>query len=256
MRVAWLFVAAVVLAAPGCVREKDPLKVMKPPQLIDEAERRLSQGDLDGAEKVYRITLHRLDDANVRGEGLRPVLAPLFHLAVKREDLTTAQGLFARMGEPIDIRAANDLAVMLHRQGKLDDARSMAERMVASLDKAAVDDDERARQIAAWIDIDRLRVARFDRPAAAEASDAVVELLTRHADMVGNVFRPLPRGLRGWLLRYQDHLFDTDRDAVAKRIGDIVERIDQNAPPPPNDALCVSLYRDRLQNLGCMLEIQ
>ena len=255
MRAAAILFVAALAAVAGC-RETDPLKVMKTPQLVDEADRRLARGDLDGAEQVYRLALKRLEEAKVRGEALRTVQLPLFHLAMKRDDIGAARSLFAQMGDPVDVRAANDFAVLLHRQGKLDEARAMAERMVGPLDKAATDEDERAIQVAAWIDIDRLRVARFDRPAAAEASNEVVELLTQHAAMVGNVFRPLPRGLRGWLLRYQDHLFATDRGDVAKQLGDMVERIDQNAPPAPNDALCLPLYRDRLQNLGCLAEIQ
>lgn len=256
MRLAWTLAAVMLLALPGCGREKDPLKVMKPAQLVDEAERRLSYGDLDSAEKVYHLALQKLDDANVKGEALLPILRPLFHLALKRGDAKEAQRMLNRMGHPPDVRATNDLAVTLHAQGKLDDARSMAERGVAALEKDPLDRDERALHIAAWITLDRLRVARFDRPAAALASEAVIEHVTREADMVGNSFQPLPRGIRGWIVHYQDHLFATDRDALAKQLGDLVERIDQNAPPPPNDALCLPLYRDRLQNLGCLLELQ
>lgn len=245
--------AALVLAA-GCGREKDPLKLMKAPQLQDEADRRLSQGDLDGAEKVYRLALAKFEEAGLKGEALDVHLRPLMHLALKRGDAAEATKLLNRIHPP-DVRGANDLAVTLHRAGKLDEARDMAERAARTMAQQAPDDADRGIHLAAWTTIDRLRVARFDRPAAAKASEAFRELLVKHASFDGR-YRPLPRGLRATIVRYQDHLFATDRDPLAKDIGDLIERMDQNAPPDPVDALCVPLFEGKWQNLGCLLEIQ
>lgn len=243
------------LLASGCGREKDPLKVMKPPQLQEEAERRLSQGDIEGAEKVFRLALAKFEEAGLKGEALHPHLLPLIHLAIKRGDVAEGTKLLNRVFPP-DVAAANNIAVLLHGAGKLDEARDMAERAARTMAaKPTEDDAERGRYLAAWTTIDRLRVARFDRPGAGEASKAFLDLLMKHGTFDGR-YHALPRGLRAPIVRYQDFLFATDRDALAKQIGDIVERIDQNAPPDPNDALCVRISEDRLQNLGCMLEIQ
>lgn len=56
------------------------------------------------------------------------------------------------------------------------------------------------------------------------------------------------------MARYLDHLFATHRADTAKEIASIVEHIDENAAPPPTDALRLPLYRP-WQNLGCLLEI-
>ena len=252
-RCALALLAALVLAT-GCGREKDPLKVMKAPQLQDEADRRLSQGDLEGAEKVYRLALAKFEEAGLKGEALDVHLRPLVHLALKRGDPVEATKLVNRI-HPADVRAANDLAVTLHKAGKLDEARDMVERAARTMEQQPAEEADRGIYLAAWTTVDRLRVARFDRPAAAKASDAFRELLVKHASFDGR-YRPLPRGLRATIVRYQDHLFATDRDALAKDLGDLVERMDQNAPPDPVDALCVPLYEGRWQNLGCLLEIQ
>lgn len=223
--------------------------------MLDEGQRLLRQGDIDGADRAFRLGLERLEKVGFNVDRNRPAfLSPLFHLAVKRGNLAEAEKLMARMGAPVDVRAANDVAVMVHKTGRLEDARAKAEIAAQALAaRPAANEDDRAIHVAAWITVDRLRSARFDRAAAREASDAVIAGLVDIAERRG-AFRPMPLGLRGWVSRYIDHLFATDRDAVAKEVAAMVERIDENAPPPEIDALCLPLY-STWQNLGCLLEI-
>lgn len=182
-------------------------------------------------------------------------VTPLVHLAMKRGSLADAEKLLARTNVKPDVRALNDFAVAVQRTGKLDEARAKAEllaqAMAASPPATA---EDRGVYAAAWTTVDRLRVARFDREAAREASDAVIAALIDLAEPRGNTFHPLPGGLRGWMSRYIDHLFASDRSEAAHEIGDLVERIDQNAPPPAAEALCLPLFL-QWQNLGCLFEI-
>jgi hypothetical protein len=245
-------VAAAMLAA-GC-RNKDPYADFKPAQLQDEGERLLRTGDLANAEKLLRLGLERAERNSVKLERLRPAfLVPLFHLAVKRGDEKEAARLYERMGAPIDVRAAFEMMIFATRTATPDEARAKGEVVAQAMEaKKAEDPDERAIYVAAWITIDRLRSARFDRAAAREASDAVAAGLTDLAEMRGS-YRPLPPGLRAWVSRYIDHLFATDRPDAAREVASLIERIDENAPPPPSDALCLPLFR-QWQNLGCLLE--
>lgn len=247
-------VAALLLLA-ACSRNKDPYADFKAGQLLDEGQRLLRQGDVDGADKAFRVGLERLEKAGFSVEKNRPAfLAPLLHLAIRRGDLAEAEKLMAHLGAPVDVRAANDIAVLVQRTGRIEDARAKAEIAAQAMAaRPAADEEERAIYVAAWITVDRLRSARFDRAAAKEASDAVIAALTDVAERRGN-YRPMPPGLRRWITPYIDHLFATDRDAVAKEIASIVEHIDENAPPPEVDALCLPLY-STWQNLGCLLEI-
>lgn len=223
--------------------------------MLDEGQRLLRQGDLDGADKAFRTGLERLEKAGFNVERNRAAfLSPLLHLAVKRSDLAAAEKLMARMGAPVDVRAANDIAVLVARTGRIEDARARGEIAAQAMAaQPAANEDDRAIYVAAWITVDRLRSARFDRGAAREASDAVIAGLADVAERRG-AYRPMPPGLRAWVSRYIDHLFATDRDAVAKEVASLVERIDENASPPENDALCLPLY-STWQNLGCLLEI-
>lgn len=252
-RLAWaLLVVAVAVA--GCGREKDPLKVMKPPQLVDEAERRVAAGDLAGAEKVYRMALDRYDANAV--EPVVQIRHALFHLAMKRDDLKAAQAIYKQLGSAADYRAANNLAVATFRKEQRDEARALGEHAARAMARGPAGDLDRIQHMATWMTIDRLRTARFDRDAAMEAADAVFTLLRQHAAYTGTGYRPIPGALRPWIVRYQEFLFASDRDALAKQLGDIVERIDQNAPPGPDDLPCLPLYAGGLANLGCLMDIE
>ena len=236
-------------------RDNDPYADFKPAHLLDEGQRLLGYGDLDGAEKALRLGLTRAEKSGIDpGKGREAFLVPLFHLAVKRGNAAEAERILARMGSPVDVRAAHQVAVLTFKAGKLEEARARAQivaEAVRALDPA--DDETRAIDVAAWTSVDRLRSARFDRAGALEASDAVIAGLIDLAEFRGG-YRPMPRGLRGWITRYIDHLFATDRDRVAKDIAALVERIDENSPAPETDALCLPLYI-RWRNLGCLLEI-
>jgi hypothetical protein len=250
----FLALAAAVLLIAAC-RDNSPYADFKPAHLLDEGQRLLGFGDLDGAEKALRLGLARAEKSGIDlGRSREAFLVPLFHLAVKRGDRAEAVKLLARMGTPVDVRATHQIAVLTQKSGKADEARAQGELVVAAMAAAPPNDDEtRAIHLAAWTTVDRLRSARFDRAGAREATDAVIAGLTDLAEYRGG-YRPLPPGLRGWVTRYIDHLFATDRDLIAKDVAGLVERIDENAAAPASDALCLPLYA-KWRNLGCLLEI-
>jgi hypothetical protein len=249
-----LALVAALLLLPAC-RDNSPYADFKPAHLLDEGQRLLGYGDLDGAEKALRLGLTRAEKSGIDlGRSREAFLVPLFHLAVKRGDTAEAGRILARMGTPVDVRAAHQVAVLTSRSGNADEARAKGEIVAAAIAaRTPTDDETRAIDVAAWTTIDRLRSARFDRAGAREATDAVIAGLTDLAEYRG-AYRPMPPGLRGWITRYIDHLFATDRDLIAKDVAGLVERIDENAPSPDDDALCLPLYK-QWRNLGCLLEI-
>ena len=245
---------AALLALGACGRSDDPYERFKPAQLLDEGDRLLRQGDEAGAEKALRLGLERAEAAGADALQSRAFITRLFHLAVKRGDAEEAERLVARLGAPIDVRAAHDSAVLLFRQGKLDEARGRGEVLARALaSQQPIDPHGRAIHAAAWMTIDRLRTARYDREAAREASDEVVAALVGMSHRRAR-FEPLPPGLRAWILRYLDHLHDTERRLVALEIADLVQRIDENAPSE-GEAPCLPLD-PALANLGCLQQLQ
>ena len=116
-----------MLLATGC-RSSDPYADFKPGQLLDEGQRLLRAGDLQGAEKVLRLGLQRAEKNGVNVEKVRPAfLSPLFHLAIKRGDAREAQRIVERMGPGADARAIHDLLVLTQASGTPDEARARAE---------------------------------------------------------------------------------------------------------------------------------
>jgi outer membrane protein assembly factor BamD (BamD/ComL family) len=256
-------VVAVVMAlalGAGCSRNKDPYDVWKPPQMLDEGERLLRNNDLAAAEAVFRKGFVKAQKADYPPDKTRVFLVRLLYVAAARNDVAGMQKQFVALKMDADPRAmdprlALHLVLLLHKAGKDEEARKLAEKLALRLAARPPENnfDERAYYTIGWIVIDRLRTANVEIERAKEASDAVMKSLedmAQYARQSG--IRP---GLRRWITAYVDHLFDNDRARVAEKVSDMVERIDQMAPPTDDTSLCVAL--DSLfPSLGCLAEFK
>ena len=73
------------------------------------------------------------------------------------------------------------------------------------------------------------------------------------AERAIGVRQPLLPGLRAWITRYVDHLYDSERSLVAQQVADLVERIDQRAAKPDDETACL-LLDPIFPTLGCLAD--
>ncbi len=248
-----------MLLVPACSRDKDPHAGWKAPQLFDEGDRLLRANDLPGAYNLFRRGSEKAQKAGVRAEQSRVFLVRMLYVELARGDLANAGKLFADMGgsaapQAMDVRAALQLAILMQREGRSADARALAEKLALRLAGRPPEPEEVAFFAVGWIVVDRVRTENVELSRAKEASDAFVASLGAIADTAISGRQPLNPGLRAWILRYVDLLYDSERALVAQHVADLVERIDQAAGGPADDRNpCLPL--DRLfPTLGCLAD--
>lgn len=255
-----LVLVAALLLASACSRDKDPYRDWKAPQMLDEGERLLRAGDLTGADSVFRQGLERAQKAGYSADKTRAFLVRMLYVAAAKGDVAEMEKLFARTGgdanpRAMDVRLTLHLLLLLHNAGKTGEAKKLAEKLAQRLAAHPPDNfEERAFYAVAWIVIDRLRSANVELGKAKEASQALVETLKDMAQ-VASSSEPIRPGLRRWITRYVDHLFDTERRLVAQEVADLVERIDQMAPPSEEQQPCLPLD-PIFPALGCLAELK
>jgi tetratricopeptide (TPR) repeat protein len=257
LKLALVFIAAALLVT-ACSRDKDPYRDWKAPQLLEEGDRLLRAGDLDAAGKALRRGLERAEKDGFKGEHTRVFLSRLGYIAAARENRAEAEQLFSRMGgvdnpRAMDLRLATQLVLLLQKEGKVDQARALGEKIVPRLEGGMPAAEEMPFHLVGWIVVDRLRTANVEIGRAKEASDAFVAALTALAEASIPLRQPLPPGLRGWITRYIDHLYDSDRSLVAKQVADLVGRIDEVALPADDRAPCL-LLDPLFPALGCLAD--
>jgi outer membrane protein assembly factor BamD (BamD/ComL family) len=257
-RAVWIVMAAVVLTASACSRDKDPYADWKAPQLLDEGEKALRARDLSGAYYFFKRGLAKAEKAGARPEQTRIFTSRMLYIAAAQENLAEAEKIFARLGgatdpQKMDVRVALHLAILMQRAGRTADARALADKIAQRLGSSPPQFEELAFFAVGWIVVDRARSANVELTRAKEASDGFMAALTSIAEAVIGPHQPLLPGLRAWIAGYIDHLYDTDRTLVAKEIADLVERIDQTAVTADDKNACL-LLDPAFPNLGCLAE--
>lgn len=252
---------AVIAAATvsSCKRHVDPYEDWKAPQLLDEGERLLRNGDLAQADAVFKRGREVAEKRGFKANDLRVFDRRRLYIAAAQENLPLATQLYGEAGggndyRTMDVRIGMDLVMQLVRAGKMDDARKLAERLAQRFQGVPpANDEELSIYTVGWIAIDRLRTDNVEIERAKQASNAVVEVLSNEVEKAVLLKRPLNSAERLWLLRYVDHLFDTERSLVAQKIADFVERIDQAAPSGTDAKPCLPLD-PMFPALGCIPE--
>ena len=250
--------ACAALVASGCNREKDPYRDWKAPALLEEGERLLRAGDLEAAEKVLRRGATRAEKDGARAAQTHTFYSRLLFIAAARDNLPDALKLYDRMNAggsvaTLDPYATAELAVMLERAGKPAEARAMGEKLAARLAARRPEPEELPIYLAGWIIVDRARTENVEINHAKEASDAFVALMNTLAETLIPPRQPLPPGVRTWVTRYVDHLYDSDRSVVAKEVAELVVRIDEVAATDDDKRSCIPLDA-ALPTLGCLAD--
>ena len=257
-RVLGMVLAAALLLLPACSRDKDPYAEWKAPQLLEEGEKLLRANDLSGAHNLFKRGLEKAEKGGARADQTRIFLARMLYIAAAQQRLADAEKLFTRMGgsadpQTMDVRVALHLAILMQREGRAADARALAEKLALRFSARAPEFEEIPFYAIGWIVVDRARTANVELVRAKEASDAFVAALSSIAETAIGVRHSLPPGLRAWITRYVDHLYDSERTLVAKEVADLVERIDQVATTPDDKTACL-LLDPNFPMLGCLAE--
>ena len=253
-------IAVVVAAtAASCKRHEDPYADWKAPQLLDEGDRLVRLGDLAGADAVYQRGKEVAKKNSLKVNDPRVFDQRRMFIAAAREDVPVALDLYGVVGGgndymTMDVRMGVDLVVLLARAGRMDDARKLAERLAQRLQSTApANHEEIPLYIVGWMAIDYLRTANVELERAREASTAVVDALSSGVEKAVVIHQPLNPAVRQWTVRYVDHLYDTERTLVAQKVADLVERIDEVAPPDPEAKPCLPL-EPLFPAFGCIPE--
>jgi outer membrane protein assembly factor BamD (BamD/ComL family) len=250
-------VAALLLVA-ACSRDKDPYADWKAPQLLEEGERLLRANDLGGAGNLFRRGIAKAEKSGSRPDQMRIYAARMVYIAAAQQNLAEAEKIFARLPgaadpQSMDVTMALHLAILMQREGRPADARALAEKLALRMAARAPEPEEAAFYAIGWIVVDRLRTANVEIKRAREASDAFVAVIASIADTSITGRRSLPPGLRAWITRYVDHLYDSERTLVAKNVADLIERIDEVASTPDDSNACLPLDRT-FATLGCLAD--
>ena len=252
-----VLVAALVLAS-ACSRDKDPYADWKAPQLLEEGEKLLRANDLSGASNLFKRGLAMAEKSGARADQTRTFNVRMLYIAASQQNLAEAEKLFRRMGgsadpQAMDARVALHLAILMQREGRPADARALAEKLAVRMSARPAEFEEIPFYAVGWIVVDRVRSANVELTRAREASDAFVAALSSIAETAIGGRQPLNPGLRAWITRYVDHLYDSERTLVAQQVADLVERIDQVAAPSDDKGTCLPL-EPNFPNLGCLAD--
>ena len=250
-------IAAALLLASACSRDKDPYADWKASQLLDEGEKTLRSGDLSGANNFFRRGLAKADKTGPRGDQTQIFTVRMLYILAAQQNLAELEKAFARGGgaesPTMDLRIALQLAILMQRAGRFDDARALAEKIAVRLAARAPELEEIPFHAIGWIVVDRVRSANVELTRAKAASDSFVAAFSAIAETAIGTRQSLNPGLRAWITRYIDHLYDSERTLVAQQIADLVERIDQVAPPSDDKNACL-LLDPVFPTLGCLAD--
>jgi hypothetical protein len=249
-------IAAALLLATACGR-KDAYSDWKAPQLLDQGEKLLRANDLPGAYNFFKRGYEKLDKTGPQASKAGVFVDRMLFISAALQNVPELEKQLARFGglEPqtMNLRLALHLAILMQRAGRLDDARALAEKIAVRLASRAPELEEIPFHAIGWIVVDRVRSANVELTRAKAASDAFTGAFTDIAGTAINTRQPLNPGLRAWIARYVDHLYDTERTLVAQAIGDLVERIDEVAPSSDDKDACL-LLDPFFPTLGCLAD--
>ncbi len=126
-RAAAIAFACASLVLAGCHHaEKDPYQDWKAPALLEEGERLLRAGDLEGAEKILRRGEARAEQDRVRADAMRVFQVSLLFIAAANGNVSEPQKL-ELLTKMLELEE-ND-AVLIFRRTKTGAAET-AERLV------------------------------------------------------------------------------------------------------------------------------
>jgi hypothetical protein len=253
VRTAAILVLAA-LAAAGCSR--DPLEAMKPRQTLEAAVALWQAGKLPEAERYFSAALEKGRRAELDQVEMRTYHDRVFQFYAMQGRLADAERVFKgtqamETGFYVNVRAANNLAVLYARAGRIAEAKGVIDGSYYTLRQTSVWNDRRPLSVIVLANAVRASHAAGD-DWARHYQREMTELVKDIGRFQQRAFQPLPAGLKEVTDRQSAYLRSIGWEADAAALDATVGEIEARTPSTPG-APCVA-YNDPAP-LGCVLAL-
>lgn len=245
-------VALAALAVAGCAR--DPLEKLKPREALEGGVALWQEGKLPEAERYFVAALEKGRRAELGQVEMRTYHDRVFQFYAVQGRLADAERVFKgtqamETGFWVNVRAANNMAVLYARAGRMAEAKDVIAVAHYTLRQTSVGNDRRPLGAVVLANAVRMAHAAGDdwaRPYQKEMNE-VVEDIGRFQQ---SAFQPLAPGLKEVTDRQSEYLRGIGWAVEAAALDATVAEIEARTPSTPG-APCVA-YNDPAP-LGCVL---
>lgn len=244
--------AAVTLA--GCTR--DPLVKLKPREALEGGVAFWQAGNLPEAERYLVAALEKARRAELGPVEMRTYHDRLFQLYAMQARLADAERTFKgtqamETGFWVNVRAANNMAVLYARAGRMAEAKDVIAVADYTLRQSSVSNDRRPLNVVVLANAVRISHAAGD-DWARHYQREMIETVKDIGRFQQGAFQPLPGGLKDVADQQSAYLRGIGWEAEAAALDATVAEIEARTPSSP-DRACVA-YNDPAP-LGCVLAL-
>jgi hypothetical protein len=244
----------VVLAAAGCAR--DPLEKLKPREALEGGVALWQAGKLPEAERYFVAALEKGKRAELGSVEMRTYHDRVFQFYAMQGRLPDAERVFKgtqamETGFYVNVRAANNMAVLYARAGRMAEAKGVIDVAYYTLRQTSVWNDRRPMSVVILANLVRMSHAAGD-DWARHYQKEMIEVVKDIGRFQQSAFQPLPPGLKAVTDRQSVYLRSIGWEAEAAALDATVAEIEARTPSTPG-APCVA-YNDPAP-LGCVLAL-
>ena len=244
--------AAIVVA--GCAR--DPLEKLKPCEALEGGVALWQAGNLPEAERYFVAALEKGRRAELGSVEMRTYHDRVFQFYAMQGRLADAERTFKgtqamETGFYVNVRAANNMAVLYARAGRMAEAKGVIDVAYYTLRQTSVWNDRRPLSVVVLANLVRMSHAAGD-DWTRHYQRELVELVKDVGRFQQSAFQPLPPGLKAVTDRQSEYLHGIGWAAEAAELDATVAEIETRTPSTPG-APCVA-YNDSAP-LGCVLAL-
>lgn len=241
-----------VIAVAGCAR--DPLEKLKPREALEGGVALWQAGNLPEAERYFVAALEKGRRAELGSVEMRTYHDRVFQFYAMQGRLADAERMFKgtqamETGFWVNVRAANNMAVLYARAGRMAEAKDVIAVAHYTLRQTSVGNDRRPLGAVVLANAVRMSHAAGD-DWARHYQNEMIELVRDIGRFQQGAFQPLPPGLKAVTDRQSEYLHGIGWAAEAAALDSTVAGIEARTPSPPEQA-CVA-YNDPAP-LGCVL---
>jgi hypothetical protein len=247
-------VALAALAVTGCTR--DPLEKLKPREALEGGVALWQAGKLPEAERHLVVALEKGRRAELGSVEMRTYHDRVFQFYAVQGRLPDAERVFKgtqalETGFWVNVRAANNMAVLYARAGRMAEAKDVIAAVHYTLRQTSVGNDRRALGAVVLANAVRMSHAAGD-DWARHYQKEMIELVKDIGRFQQSAFQPLPPGLKAVTDRQSEYLHGIGWTVEAAALDATVAEIEARTPSTPG-APCVA-YNDPAP-LGCVLAL-
>lgn len=245
-------IALAALAVAGCAR--DPLETLKPREALEGGVALWQAGKLPEAERYFVAALEKGKRAELGSVEMRTYHDRVFQFYAVQGRLADAERTFKgtqalETGFWVNVRAANNMAVLYARAGRMAEAKDVIAVAQYTLRQTSVGNDRRPLGAVVLANAVRMTHAAGD-DWARHYQKEMVEVVRDIGRFQQSAFQPLAPGLKEVTDRQSVYLRSIGWEAEAAALDATIAEIEARTPSTPG-APCVA-YNDPAP-LGCVL---